>query len=74
MKSALITAAWMTFWTALALSMSGCAVEETTVTETSKSGLVTTTTRKSSKPDASVLKFAGAAVQAYSPRAIVVEK
>lgn len=70
MKSALITAAWMTFWTALALSMSGCAVEEVTTTETSKSGLVTTTTRKSSKPVEGVLPFAGELLKAYSPRRI----
>jgi len=74
MKSAIITAAWMTLWIAITLAMSGCSVEEVTTTETSKSGLVTTTTRKSRTTDPTVWKFAGAAIDAYSPRAIIVEK
>jgi len=75
MKSLLLTLLWIFVIGWACLAFSSCAIEETETTVTdAKSGLVTVTKRKSNKPVEGLLEFAGAAVQAYSPRAIVVEK
>lgn len=67
---------WSTRWivTALALSLTGCAVEEITVTESSKGGLVTTTTRKSRKVDPAAWTFAEAAATAYAPHGVIIRE
>lgn len=56
------------------LAFASCAVEEVTVTESSKGGLTVTTTRKSRKPDAGVWTLAGAVVEGYAPRARVIRE
>lgn len=66
MKSALLTLAWLTCWIALCLAMSGCV----TTTTTSADGSVTIT----KAPAPGVLPFAGAMLEAYSPRAIIVRE
>ena len=64
MKSAILTFAWLACWFALCLSLAGCV----TTTTTAKDGTVTIT----KQPAPGVLPFAGALLEAYSPRAIVL--
>lgn len=64
MKSAILTAAWLVCWIALCLALSGCV----TTTTTAKDGTVTVT----KAPAPGVLPFAGALLEAYSPRAIIL--
>lgn len=66
MKTPLITLAWMVGWIALCLFLSGCV----TTTTTAPDGSVTIT----KAPAPGVLPFAGAVLEAYSPRAIVVRE
>ena len=66
MKTPLITLLWMVGWVALCLFLSGCV----TTTTTAKDGSVTVT----KAPAPGVLPFAGAVLEAYSPRAIIVRE
>lgn len=66
MKSALLTLAWFVCWIALCLSLGGCV----TTTTTSADGSVTVT----KQPAPGVLPFAGAMLEAYSLRAIIVRE
>jgi len=73
MKAAVLTFLWMLGWTAAILAFTGCAVEEVTVTESSKGGSVTTT-RKSRRVDPAAWTFAEAAAFAYAPRGVSIRQ
>lgn len=62
MKPFLLTIAWLTTWTAIGTTCTGCV----TTTTTAKDGSVTTV----KAPAPGVLPFAGEVLRAYSPRPI----
>jgi len=66
MKPPLLTLAWMLGWFVICLLLGGCV----TTTTTSADGSVTIT----KQPAPGVLPFAGAMLEAYSPRAIIVRE